>query len=165
MSQGGKRVLPTPSREEPWAYDVCLSYAGEDRAYVDEVATILRSQGVRVFYDRFEETELWGKDLYEHFVHIYRDAARFCILFISKAYAKKAWPTHERRTAQERALQEHSEYVLPARFDDTEVPGLRGTIAYLDLRTRHRVSWLTTSVGSLDLAPRDSIYLPSGFAP
>jgi hypothetical protein len=31
-------------------------------------------------------------------------------------------------------LRENSEYILPARFDDTKVPGLRSTIAYVDLR-------------------------------
>jgi hypothetical protein len=34
-----------------------------------------------------------------------------------------------------RALAERTEYVLPARFDDTDIPGLRPTIGYQDLRT------------------------------
>ncbi len=45
-------------------YHVALSFAGEDRKYVEEVANELRSKGVKVFYDKFEETKLWGKDLY-----------------------------------------------------------------------------------------------------
>ena len=32
------------------------------------------------------------------------------------------------------ALNEQREYVLPARFDDTELPGLLPTVAFLDLR-------------------------------
>jgi hypothetical protein len=47
-------------------YDVALSFTGEDRAYVDEIAEQLRSQGIRLFYDRYEQANLWGKDLYEH---------------------------------------------------------------------------------------------------
>ena len=47
-------------------YDVALSFAGEDRAYVEEVAQTLRTLGVSVFYDKFEEAELWGKDLKSH---------------------------------------------------------------------------------------------------
>ena len=47
-------------------YDVALSFAGEDREYVDAVASHLQEAGVRVFYDRFEETKLWGKNLYDH---------------------------------------------------------------------------------------------------
>jgi hypothetical protein len=55
-------------------------------------------------------------------------------MFISEAYARKPWTVHERRSALARALEEEGEYVLPARFDDTELPGLRPTVAYVDLR-------------------------------
>jgi len=36
-------------------YHVALSFAGEDRAYVEKVATCLKAEGVSVYYDRFEE--------------------------------------------------------------------------------------------------------------
>ncbi len=29
-----------------------------------------------------------------------------------------------------------AEYILPARFDETEIPGLRKTIGYVDLRRK-----------------------------
>ncbi len=116
-------------------YDVCLSFAGENRPYVKKVASILKEKSVRVFFADFSESELWGKDLYEHFDFIYRKAARFCVVFISKEYARKSWPTHERRSAQARSMSQNSEYVLPARFDNTPVPGLRDTVGYVDLRT------------------------------
>ncbi len=112
-------------------YDVCLSFAGEQRDYVAAVAEKLRSDGVKVFYDEYEKAALWGKDLYEHLAWVYGKAARYCIVFVSIDYARKVWTTHERRSAQERALNENREYVLPVRFDDTELPGLRSTIAYL----------------------------------
>ena len=35
---------------------------------------------------------------------------------------------------QARAFQEHQEYILPARFDDTEIPGILRTIGYVNLR-------------------------------
>jgi hypothetical protein len=41
-------------------YHVALSFAGEDRAYVDGVAAKLHASGVKVFYDRYEEVALWG---------------------------------------------------------------------------------------------------------
>lgn len=53
-------------------------------------------------------------------------------MFISKEYAERPWTKHERRSALSRALKE-DEYVLPARFDDTELPGLAPTIGYIDL--------------------------------
>lgn len=118
---------------EQFQYDVCLSFAGEDRPYVERVARILRDRGVRVFYDAYEQVELWGKDLYTHLNDIYSSAARYCILFVSAHYARKVWTNHERAAAQERALTEHREYVLPVRFDHTSIPGLRRTIGYLDI--------------------------------
>jgi hypothetical protein len=115
-------------------FDVCLSFAGEDREFVRKVAEELRNKGVRVFFDEYEQLELWGKDLYEHLDDIYKNAARYCVIFVSRHYAKKVWTNHERRSAQARALQENQEYILPARFDNTPIPGLRETVGYIDLR-------------------------------
>ncbi len=115
-------------------YDVCLSFAAEDRQYVRRVASRLQDKGVKVFFDEYELVELWGKDLYTHLDHIYRRAARYCVLFASQHYARRVWPNHERRSAQARALVENQEYLLPARFDDTEIPGLPPTVGYVDLR-------------------------------
>jgi hypothetical protein len=116
-------------------YDVCLSFAGEQRSYVEAVASELRDLGVRVFYDDYEKSSLWGKNLFDHLDYIYSRAARYCVLFVSDAYASKVWTSHERRSAQERALSENSEYVLPVIFDDTRLPGLPSTVGYLDARS------------------------------
>jgi hypothetical protein len=123
-------MVPSPKK-----YDVVLSFAGEDREYVGQVADFLESHDVIVFYDKYEEVTLWGKDLVEHFDGVYRKQGRFCIMFISRHYADKVWTNHERRSALARALEERAEYVLPARFDDTEIPGLRPSMSYQDLRT------------------------------
>ncbi|MDE2889026.1 MAG: TIR domain-containing protein [Gemmatimonadota bacterium] len=119
----------------PKEYDVALSFAGEDRRYADALAKRLKAGGYSVFYDEFEQVELWGKNLYDHFSSIYKDKARFCVMFLSRNYARKVWTNHERQNAQARALRESKEYILPVRIDDTEIPGILGTIGYLDLRT------------------------------
>jgi len=106
-------------------YDVCLSFAGEERNYVRRVAKVLKSKGIRIFYDEYAQVEMWGKDLYVHLDDIYQNTAKFCVLFASKHYAKKVWSNHERQSAQARAIRQHSEYILPAKFDSTQIPGLR----------------------------------------
>lgn len=116
-------------------YEIVLSFAGEDRDYVERVAAFLKDNEVRCFYDKYEEVTLWGKDLAEHLDKVYR-SARFCVMFISAHYATKVWTSHERRSALARAIEEKGEYILPARFDDTEVPGIRHTLGYVDLRCR-----------------------------
>ena len=118
-----------------YEYDVCLSFAGEDRAYVREVAEALRTRGVRVFFDEYAQAGRWGKDLYTHLDDVYQNAARYCVLFASKHYAKKVWTNHERESAQARAIRQHDEYILPARFDSTKIPGLRPTVGEVDLRS------------------------------
>lgn len=117
-------------------YDVCLSFAGEQRDYVELIATELKRAGLDVFYDEDEDIapKLWGRDLGEYLDYVYRKGSRFCLMFISADYAKKAWTTHERRSALARVIEEGGDYVLPARFDDTDLPGLRPTTGYVDLR-------------------------------
>jgi hypothetical protein len=116
-------------------YEIVLSFAGEDRCYVEGVAEFLSDHDVRCFYDKYEEVTLWGKDLAEHLDKVYR-SARFCVMFISEKYGEKLWPNHERRSALARAVEEKGEYILPARFDNTEVPGIRHTLGYVDLRNK-----------------------------
>jgi len=118
-------------------YHIALSFAGEDRGYVEEVAEALQAVGVDVFYDKFEEHELWGKDLYAHLSDIYQNRAMFTVMFVSNAYSIKLWTSHERKSAQARAFSESREYILPAFFDTAvEVPGLLKTTGYIDLAAR-----------------------------
>lgn len=117
-------------------FDIALSFAGEDREYVDQVATFLRQKGISVFYDLFEDANLWGKNLYDYLSDIYQNQAKYTILFISDSYNRKLWTNHERQAMQARAFQESEEYILPVKFDDTKIPGILPTIGYIDLRTK-----------------------------
>src|SRR4030042_1176169 len=123
----------TDTSQESSVYEIVLSFAGEDRPYVEEVADHLTEQDVRCFYDKYEDVTLWGKDLAEHLDKVY-SSARFCVMFISKHYADKVWTNHERRSALARAIEQREEYILPARFDYTEIPESRHTLGYVDLR-------------------------------
>jgi hypothetical protein len=125
-----RKTHPPPAQE----YDVALSFAGEDRVYVEEVAALLKTSGIKVFYDKFETVQLWGRNLADHLGEIYGKRSRFVVMFVSKHYPHKGWPTHERQSAQARAIRENKIVLLPARFDDTEIPGLPATTGYIDLR-------------------------------
>jgi hypothetical protein len=113
-------------------FDVALSFAGEDRQYVEEVASNLRKMGIKVFYDKYEIVTLWGKNLYDHLQDVYQNKARYTVFFISKDYAEKVWTNHERKSAQAKAFISNEDYILPARFDDTEIPGLLPTVFYIN---------------------------------
>jgi len=120
------------SKEEP-NYDVALSFAGEDRKYVEKVAQLLREKGVNVFYDNFNKVDLWGRNLIDHLGTVYSESSRFIVMFISKHYAEKTWTNHERKFAQDRAFKMKEDCILPARFDNTEILGLPSSIGYIDL--------------------------------
>ena len=100
---------------------------------MEQVANDLKTRGIVVFYDDYERETLWGKDLYAHLSEIYQHMCRYCIIFVSAEYAAKVWTNLERQNAQARAIKEKQEYILPARFDDTEIPGLLDTVGYIDL--------------------------------
>ena len=117
-----------------YEYDIAFSFAGEDRLIVEEIAEILKSQGAKVFYDKYEESNIWGKNLYDHLAWVYKDAAQFCVMFLSEHYKQKLWTSHERQSAQSRAFLEQSEYILPIKLDDTSIPGMTETIAYISIR-------------------------------
>ncbi len=126
--------LNKPVEKKLYEYDVALSFAGDDRDLAEKIATELKKHGVRVFYDSFEQSNLWGKDLFTYLHEIYSKKSRFCIMLVSETYSKKMWTVHERRSAQSRALKERdNEYILPLRIDNTELPGLPDTIGYLDI--------------------------------
>jgi hypothetical protein len=145
--------------ESGFDYDIALSYAGEDRSYVEAVAHHLHALGVRVFFDAYVTAEMWGKDLYTHLDEVYRKKSRFCIMFLSRYYAEKVWTKHERASAQARALESSSEYVLPARFDDTEIPGLRPSVGYVDLRRLSPVDLVHLVLQKLDVGAEIDVML------
>jgi hypothetical protein len=115
-------------------YQVALSFAGEQRAYVQRVAAALANKGISYFYDDDRRIALWGKNLAEELQRVYMDRSCAVVIFISKEYAEKSWTRHERRSAVSRALRERSEYVLPVRFDTTNLPGLDPDISYLSAK-------------------------------
>ena len=121
---------------DEWRWDVALSFAGAQRAYVGQVAEALKARGVRCFYDADEQIELWGRYLAEELPAIYGEQAAAVVVFVSAEYVARDWTRLERRAALARAVSERREYVLPARFDDTPLPGLLSDMVTVDLRGR-----------------------------
>lgn len=116
-------------------YDVAITFAGTERDYAEKLATLIRDAGHKVFYDQFYPEQLWGKNLVDFFDKIYHKNSRYCVMLISEEYVKRMWTNHERQSAQARALEEKGkEYILPIRFDSTELPGMQPTIGYLSAK-------------------------------
>jgi len=115
-------------------FQVALSFAGEQRSYVQRVAAALTGLGIQHFYDDNQQIALWGTNQVETLQRVYLEDSSSVVMFISREYAAKVWPIAERRATLSRALRERREYVLPVRFDDTVLPGLDADVSYLKAR-------------------------------
>jgi hypothetical protein len=113
-------------------YDVCISFAGSDRAIASEIATRIESNERRrkVFYDEFERINLWGEELFNYLYRIYSQESKFCLILFSHAYLQRAWTRHELRAVQTRVLHERESYVLPVEIDKGAVPDVFKGISY-----------------------------------
>ncbi len=114
-----------------YEYDVALSFAGEDRKFVEECAEILRSLNINVFYDNYEKDVLLGKNLYNYLADIYQNRARFAVVFVSKSYKEKRWIKHELEYITVRKFKQDDEYILPVKLDKTELDEIPTTTGYL----------------------------------
>lgn len=127
--------MSAESENADYDFDAAISFAGEDRQIVREMAEALKNQGVRTFFDEDFVVPMWGEDLVEYFNAMYGKRARFMLMFVSRHYAEKAWPKLEMRAGLARALDQDETYILPIRLDDADFPsGLPWTRGFLDAR-------------------------------
>jgi hypothetical protein len=52
-------------------FDIALSFAGDHRPYVAEVAAGLDNLGFRVFYDQYRREDLLGQELISYLQDVY----------------------------------------------------------------------------------------------
>ena len=147
-------------------WDVALSFAGAQREYVEQVAAALKARGVRCFYDADEQVELWGRHPAEELPRIYAEESAAVVVFVSAEYAGVGWTRLERRAAFSRAVAEAGVYVLPARFDDSELPGLLDDVVSVDLR-RHTpeqfANLVAVRLGGLAASPPGGQWAQAGW--
>jgi len=117
---------------EIFEYDIAISYASENREIITKIAKKLRENNVRVFFDEFEKTKLWGKNLSMHFQQVYGKKSCFVLVFVSKEYSIKDWTNFEFTIARDAAKTKKTEFILPVRLDNALFVGLPSNIAYLD---------------------------------
>jgi hypothetical protein len=113
-------------------YNVCISFAGKDRAIAEGIAKTLTTGEITrtVFYDEFEKTDLWGENLFEHLHKIYSTESMYCVILFSHAYLQRAWTRHELKSAQTRLLLDRKSYVLPVAIDKGAIPDEFSSVGY-----------------------------------
>ena len=124
----------TRNHNDPFEYDVALSFAGEDKAIAEQFADLLLAKDLRVLFEEYKAEKLGGGDFVSYVAELYRTKAWYCVLFFSQHYPLKKWTHAERTSAQEHALRDAAEYILPLRLDDSEVPGITEGTGYRHAR-------------------------------
>jgi hypothetical protein len=100
--------------------------------FIGKVASIMIKNGAKVFC-----ADLGNAPQLENFVidfnKIYNADAQYVIIFVSKNY-KKEWANLQLRKVLQTTLELRNEYVILAKFDDTELDDLNINIGFIDLR-------------------------------
>lgn len=117
-------------------YDVAVSYASEDEAYVLRVVKILRAEGLRVFFALDCEEEYVAQNMISSFYEMYRYRSMFVVAFVSKFYIEKDITMHEAATAMLRARDEGRNCLIPVYMDDSVLQDLDPDINYISVKRK-----------------------------
>jgi DNA-binding NarL/FixJ family response regulator len=119
-------------------FRVALSFPGERREFVGEVATELaRAIGYeRVFYDGFYEAELARPDLDIYLGDLYREHADLVVPFYCVDYERKKWCQLEWRQMRVVLHNLEGHRLMPFRFDDSPIKGALPLDGYIKIGTR-----------------------------
>lgn len=137
----------------PEKFDVALSFAAEDRQVASNIAEALKKRGLRVFFDEFAESGLWGKDLYEHLRMIYEES-RVCVIVLSEHYERSNWAQLELRNLSAHSAARDSFSLLPVRIGDTPVPSPLKHLDIVDYSDSSLQQIVETVEKRLEVMPR-----------
>lgn len=132
-------------RDDQYPYDVAVSFSGDIRHIVESFVAIAAEKGLNVFYDFDQEAQLWGLNLREKLADVYSNEALYMVIFLSKSYPEKDWPSFELAIGKKASEKRTYEYLLPIRVDDVDIVGIKDTIGLIDLR-HHNVEYVVDTL-------------------
>ena len=107
-------------------FSVALSFPGQYRDYVKKVdAELMKLFALdKVFFDERYEAEIVGLDSDTVLQKIYHDYSDLVVVFLCKEYLEKDWCNNvECRAIRDRIKKGQGRWILPLRFDFTEIEG------------------------------------------
>ena len=117
-------------------FDVALSFPGEIRSLVKDVAYELNSQiGTdSCFYDFNYSAQLARPSLDTLLQDIYRNRSKLIVVFLSGNYQRKQWCNIEFRAIREIIFERNDQQIMFIKTDDGSVEGVFKTDGFIDAR-------------------------------
>ena len=125
---------------EPRRFDIALSFQGEQRDYVKEVAALLAStfsEG-RVLYEHFHDAEFARLDLNTYLSALYRKDSELIVIFLCPEYAAKLWCRLEWRHISQLIVTVDAQRIMFLSFDN---PGHLSDLARAPASKARRATW------------------------
>lgn len=117
-------------------FDVALSFPGESRALVEEIASVLEGRlgPDRYFYDNNYTAQLARPSLDVLLQDIYRNRSKLIVVSIGSDYQRKEWCGVELRAIREIIMERGYDRIMFIRLNDGEVEGVFKTDGYIDAK-------------------------------
>jgi tetratricopeptide (TPR) repeat protein len=128
-------TTPTPPGKR---FRIALSFAGEKRPFVKEVADILakRFGQASILYDKYHEAEFANADLAFDLPSLYKQDTDLIVSVFCKDYDKKEWCGLEWRAIFSIIKEGDAKQIMLTRFDHADGKGLHGLAGFIELDHR-----------------------------
>jgi tetratricopeptide (TPR) repeat protein len=127
-----------PPETDKRRFRVAFSFAGERRAFVSDVATIIARQfgEAGVLYDAYHEAEFARRNLGVYLPELYHKQSDLVVVVICPQYDEKQWTGLEWMAIHDLLKQRKDDEVMLCRFGKAEVKGLYSTAGFVELDSK-----------------------------
>lgn len=113
-------------------YKIAVSYASEQRYYVEKFVNFFIKKKIKIYYDRNEQAQMLGTLLHEKLQEIYTEDTEYRIIFLSQDYVNKPITKMESEyILADNVFEKSKLYVF--KFDESTLPGLNRNFVYSTL--------------------------------
>ena len=116
-------------------FRIALTFAGENRKLVEEIAQILATLFGRdsILYDKFHQAEFARPDLASHLPNLYKNESDLVVLVFCDDYENKQWCKLEWRAIYSLIMNMKDQVIMLMRFNRLEPVGLHGLAGLIEL--------------------------------
>ena len=117
-------------------YDFAISFAEAQRSIAKKIYDDLNSDGISVFYDKANGTQMLGQNIVDYLRQVYSESSRFCVALLSREYDASEWTNLEKECFQDRELKGEKGFFIPVLVSEYRPKWLPKTRMHFDLPSR-----------------------------